>query len=367
MTRVLSPEEARQSTLRYSSPFVASPASYSTEMFANDDSQGIRRKRLLSLPLLGQEDDLVEKVRRSFHLGRYTSDHVDDGILYEKPWQNASSPSDPRESEEGGKGKRRGSIRALIRRASTAVRTRRNTNSWTSSFQEVPESRPPTSSRWNKLRQAASFSRHSKSGFDFENPADSCETLVAPIPGFGNAPPVIPRNSGGAAARATAALQNEHLERTRHFLDVEDPQGDRESGVGISVTVSNQSQYQDESINRVDFTTALPIELAIQILSHLDHRGLSQAALVSRDWLRISSTSHVWREAFCREKSLTYAMSGPVIPGTGFGLPTVLPDKPWKEIYRVKHELEANWRGGKAKPVYLNGHLDSIYCVQFDE
>jgi F-box and WD-40 domain protein 1/11 len=217
------------------------------------------------------------------------------------------------------------------------------------------------------LRQAASFSRHSKSGFDFENPVDSCDTLVAPIPGFGNAPPVIPRNSGGAAARATAALQNEHLERTRHFLDIEDSQGDRESGVGISVTVSNQSQYQDESINRIDFITALPIELAIQILSHLDHRGLSQAALVSRDWLRMSNTSHVWREAFCREKSSTYAMSGPVIPGTGLGLPTVQPEKPWKDIYRVRHELEANWRGGKAKPVYLNGHLDSIYCVQFDE
>jgi F-box and WD-40 domain protein 1/11 len=364
MTRVLGPEDARHSTTRYANPFVASPASYSTEMFMNGEPQDIRRKRLLSLPLLGQEDDLVEKVRRSFHLGRYTSDHTS---YFDKEWQNASRPSDTRVPEGEGKGKRCGSIRALIRRASTAVRTRRNTNSWTSSFAEVPESRPPTSSRWNKLRQVASFSRHSKLGFEFENLVDSCETLVAPIPGFGNAPPVIPRNSGGAAARATAALQNEHLERTRHFLDVEDSQGDRESGVGIAVTVSNQSQYQDESINRVDFITTLPIELAIQILSHLDHRGLSQAALVSRDWLRISSTSHVWREAFCREKSLTYAMSAPVIPGTGFGLPTVQPDKPWKDIYRVRHELEANWRGGKAKPVYLNGHLDSIYCVQFDE
>jgi F-box and WD-40 domain protein 1/11 len=366
MTRVLGPEDTRQSTARYASPFVASPSSYSTGIFMNDESQGIRRKRLLSLPLLGQEDDLVEKVRRSFHLGRYPSDYVDHSSHSDRQWQNTSSPSDPREPEGEGKAKRRGSIRALIRRASTAVRTRRNTNSWTSSFPEVPESRPLTSSRWNRLRQAASF-RHSKAGFEFENLVDSCETLVAPIPGFGNAPPVIPRNSGGAAARATAALQNEHLERTRHFLDVEDSQGDRESGVGIAVTVSNQSQYQDESINRVDFITALPIELAIQVLSHLDHRGLSQAALVSRDWLRISSTSHVWREAFCREKSLTYAMSGPIIPGTGFGLPTVQPDKPWKDIYRVRHELEANWRGGKAKPVYLNGHLDSIYCVQFDE
>lgn len=366
MTRILGPEDTRLTTTLFESPFTSRPSSHTTEIYNNSNSQGIRRKRLLSLPLLGQEDYLVEKVRRTFHLGGHHSECNDQTSLTDRPLQSITNSCHLREFGGEEKGKRRGSIRALIRRASSAVRTRRNTHSWTTTFPDVPESRPSTSSRWHRLRQAASF-RYSKAGLDFENPVDSCETLVAPIPGFGNAPPVIPRNSGGAAARATAAAQNEHLERTRHFLDIEDSQGDRESGVGIAVTVSNQSQYQDESINRLDFITALPVELAIQILSHLDHRGLAQAALVSRDWLRISSSSHVWREAFCREKSSTYTMSGPVIPGTGFGLPTVQPDKPWKDIYRVRHELEANWRGGKAKPVYLNGHLDSIYCVQFDE
>src|ERR1700694_3954535 len=122
MTRVLGPEDARR-TSRYASPFVASPASYSTEMFMDDEAQGIRRKRLLSLPLLGQEDDLVEKVRRSFHLGRYTSDHFDKSNDLDKPWQNLSIPVDIRECEVEGKGKRRGSIRAIIRRASTAAKT----------------------------------------------------------------------------------------------------------------------------------------------------------------------------------------------------------------------------------------------------
>jgi F-box and WD-40 domain protein 1/11 len=314
--------------------------------------------------MLGQEDDLVERVRKSLHLGGHHEHHHQPVFFEHQPADNLDFEYSPNPGGEE-KGKRRGSIREFIRRASSVVRTRRNSHSWTSTFPSVPESTPSTPTRWRKLRQAASF-RHSRAGLGFDGPVDSCDTLAAPIPGYGSAPPVIPHNSG-AAARATAAAQNVHLDRTRHFLDVEDPQADRESGVGIVVTVSNQSQYQDESINRVDFITALPIELAIHILSQLDHRSLTAAALVSRNWLKISSTSHVWREAFCREKSSTYAMSGPAIPGTGFGLPTVLPDRPWKEIYRVRHELEANWRGGKAKPVYLNGHLDSIYCVQFDE
>lgn len=364
MTRVPRPEDTLRSATSYGSPISYKPFSQNTEMLLNGRSQSTRRKRLLSLPMLGQEDDLVERVRRSLHLGGhqehnhqpvFSEHHLHDNIALE------SSPDFG--SEE--KGKRRGSIREFIRRASSVVRTRRSSHSWNNNFSNVAESPSSTPTRWRKLRQAASF-RHSRAGLDFDGPVDSCETLVTPIPGFGTAPPVIPHNSG-AAARATAAAQNVHLERTRHFLDVEDSQADRESGVGIVVTVSNQSQYQHESINRVDFITALPIELAIYILSQLDHRGLGQAALVSRNWLKISSTSHVWRDAFCREKSSTYAMSGPVVPGTGFGLPTVQPDKPWKEIYRVRHQLEANWRGGKAKPVYLNGHLDSIYCVQFDE
>jgi F-box and WD-40 domain protein 1/11 len=362
MAQIACSEDAPQTTLKYESPF--SKTLPDPPLFVNTDSSAIRRRRLLSLPLLEQEGDLVEKVRRSLHIGR---SQVNTGQLsFTDTRMQPKSEIDHSPALEGEeKEKKYGSIRTFIRRASLAVRPRRNSHSWTNTSSEVPESKPPGSSRWNRLRQAASF-RQSRDGIEFEGAEDSFETLVAPIPGFGTAPPVIPRNSGGAAARATAAAQNVHLERTR-LLDIEDPQADRESGVGIAVTVSHQSQLQHESINRVDFITALPSELAIQILSHLDHRGLVQAALVSQNWSRISSTSHVWREAFCREKSSTYAMSGPIIPGTGYGLPTVQPDKPWKDIYRVRHELEANWRGGKARPVYLNGHLDSIYCVQFDE
>lgn len=100
-------------------------------------------------------------------------------------------------------GKRKG-LRGFLRRASISLRSkpRRHSN--------VPEERPPTA--WGKLKSAASFQRHSKflsPHFDSEGPVDSHETLTSPIPGSGSEPPIIPRGSGGAAARATAAAQNE--------------------------------------------------------------------------------------------------------------------------------------------------------------
>ena len=101
-------------------------------------------------------------------------------------------------------GKRKG-LRNLLRRASISLRPKARRHS------HAVEERPPTA--WGKLKSAASFQRHSKflqPHFDsFEGPVDSHEALTSPTPGSGSEPPIIPRGSGGAAARATAAAQNE--------------------------------------------------------------------------------------------------------------------------------------------------------------
>ncbi|RDW84527.1 hypothetical protein BP6252_02117 [Coleophoma cylindrospora] len=277
------------------------------------------------------------------------------------------SLEEPREKLDSTK--KNGSIRGLIRRASVSLRAKRPRRP-----SLTVEERPATSSSaWHKLRQATSFNRNSRllpPQFDVEGPVDSCEELIAPIPGNGKAPPIIPRGSGGAAARATAAAQNEIYGRNRHLLLAEDQQGDRESGIGIALTTSEPLQYVDAAdnlISRMDFVSKLPVELSIQILSHLDNQALLRASAVSRTWAKICATQHIWRESFLREKSKTYATSKAVEAGSGAGIPYAKPDNDWKDIYRVREELEHNWREGHAQPVYLNGHLDSIYCVQFDE
>jgi F-box and WD-40 domain protein 1/11 len=229
-----------------------------------------------------------------------------------------------------------------------------------------------SSTTWHKLRQAASF-RHTKnrSVSCIEDPSDSpwSDEPTAPIPGNGKEPPYIPRGSGGAAARANAAAQNELFGRMRHLSIREDNQADRESGVHISLENSNSicCEDSDSAISRVNFLGLLPVELTEQILAHLDLWSLFAVESVSKQWHQASRSAYVWREVFCAEKSNTYAMSGRVSPGTGLGIPKALPTKYWKNIYKLRHQLDENWKSGIAKPVYLNGHMDSIYCIQFDE
>ena len=292
------------------------------------------RNRLASLPLTTDSDNIYEKFGRL-------------------------SMAEPGHTVEE---KQRG-FRGLLRRASISIKSKTSRRRHSHAVQE----RPPTP--WiNRLREAASFNRQSRlpSHFDMGGgPVDSCEELMAPIPGSGAAPPVIPRGSGGAA-RATAAAQNEYFVRHRQFLSPDDQLEDRESGIGIALTTTEPIHY-DSSISRVDFVSRLPAELAIQILAHLDHHALANTVRVSKIWAQMTSSPHIWREAFLREKSRTFATGKPITPGAGLGMPAYKVDNQWMNLYRTKQQLEDNWREGKAEPIYLNGHMDSIYCIQFDE
>jgi F-box and WD-40 domain protein 1/11 len=345
-------------------PPTSSRVAITTNVFSatTTDNASPNRKRLYSVPLVRHET--VERLRQSLNLSRYV-----DSTLLPAEDNNGSCVED--------RAKRGGRLGALLRRASSTVKartkTRRNTHSLATLTSDVPECRPSTSSTWNKLRQAASFRswRPEELEGGGNNMTDSCNELVAPIPGLGNAPPVIP-HLGGAAARATAAAQNELLlDRVRNLLVFDETPGDHDSGVNILATIPNhqpQSQIPDGSISsRVDFIHLLPLELSIQILSHLNCHGLAQAARVSHTWHRISCNHHVWREAFLADKSRTFATSAPVEPGSGLGLPEIQPHTAWKEVYRVRQELDMKWKRGETTPVYLHGHLDSIYCIQFDE
>ncbi|TDZ34822.1 Beta-TrCP [Colletotrichum spinosum] len=219
---------------------------------------------------------------------------------------------------------------------------------------------------WHRLRQATSF-RHSKSshGHDANSDASASDHgfPCMPLPGIGGEPPVIPHHTG-AAAKAAAAVHNKWLRASQ------DDFTDRESGIGITVAHTESDpelEADDANISRIDFVSQLPVELAIQILAHLDATALRTASRTSRHWHELVRNQHVWRESFLREKTGTYATSLPVQPGAGQGVPAIVPGVDWKQVYQVKEELDRRWKEGKARPVYLNGHLDSIYCLQFDE
>jgi F-box and WD-40 domain protein 1/11 len=156
------------------------------------------------------------------------------------------------------------------------------------------------------------------------------------------------------------------------FLFPEDQIGENESGIGIAVTTAEQvEQYIVEiassDISRVDFVGELPVELAIQILAHLDQETLRNAARVSKKWAQVAESQHIWREVFLRDQTKTFATGKPLPMGAGLGLPNFQAGDDFKDLYRVREQLRSNWKTGAAEAAILIGHLDSIYCVQFDE
>lgn len=275
----------------------------------------------------------IDAVTTTFHF-RQRLQSLPLGSVHGMPDDMSRLQLQPTNTTQG-EGKRKG-FRRFLEKASSPFKGKPRRHS------VAVEERPVTA--WNKLKSATSFQRQSRfppAIFD-DSPVDQYTTLTSPTPGSGKEPPVIPAGIGGARARATAAAQNEGR-RSRQFdlLLTEDGGGDRESGIEIAAisTFAEPESYADDDakrIPRVDFVTALPTELAIQVLAHLDHRSLSSTALVSGAWNKISHSPHVWREAFIREKSRTYAMSKPIKLGAGLGLPSFKPEMNWKELYRVK-------------------------------
>ncbi|KAJ4141597.1 hypothetical protein NW768_000812 [Fusarium equiseti] len=276
-------------------------------------------------------------------------------------------------------------IKGMFRRASLSINriVHRRPSIAEDTQEDAEASRPTTSyngahSTWSRLRQATMRRSRSIYGFEFNRDHATYNydnTSNLPIPGYGGEPPVIPSNSG-AAAKASAAMQNEYLARQGLYNmwlnpSTNDESNDRESGIGITVTLPG-AECEDETeeniaISTIDFISRLPAELAIHVLANLDASALTKAAAVCKNWNKIVSNQHIWRESCLRETTTTYATSEPVAPGSGLGVPAVSPVNDWREIYRVKQELSQRWKTGKARPVYLNGHKDSIYCLQFDE
>jgi len=275
-----------------------------------------------------------------------------------------------------------GSFKDIFRRASISLRGMVQRRPSPSSGEAIHQDQPtvtvrPTTanSTWNRIRHPSGV-RPSRSfyGFDFTHePANLPQrpthtSYAAARPGIGNEPPIIPESSG-AAAKASAAMQNELFFRhgaQSNWLQptTSEDENDVESGIGITVTAPEERASQ---ISCVDFVTKLPVELAIHVLAYLDALALANASLVSTTWRRAIQSQHVWRESCLRETTCTFATSSPIQPDAGLGVPRVLPCTDWKEIYRVRKELNDRWKTGKARAVYLNGHTDSIYCLQFDE
>ncbi|KAK3674759.1 hypothetical protein LTR78_005481 [Recurvomyces mirabilis] len=123
---------------------------------------------------------------------------------------------------------------------------------------------------------------------------------------------------------------------------------------------------------RVDFVrNALPAELCIEIFEYLDAQDLYSAEQVNPAWEEYCSGMSVWRHAYMRDfERKIYTNPAPIlVGGAGVGRPNET-NQEWRNMYNARTELDKNWRRGAekaGKAVYLSGHTDSVYCLQFDE
>lgn len=260
-------------------------------------------------------------------------------------------------------------VKGIIRRASMSLKgmvqhQKRHSVAHPSGILEDSEpSRPVTAhSTWQRLRQAAHRSQRTSHGAELERPRFTDSFQLSSIPQ--NESALLKHGSGSSSGDFGTLHKN--------------ISNDCESGIGMMVSGADDSDTaveldeavvldQDAEISRVDFVRQLPVELSIQILAYLNGPGLIDASLVSHRWQQVVESTHVWRESFLTHRTGTYATGRNITPGTGLGVPHVTPDVDWKDLFRIRQELDQNWKTGTARPVYLNGHQESIYCLQFDE
>lgn len=213
------------------------------------------------------------------------------------------------------------------------------------------------------------------------------ESVATPIPG--NGPPIIPDDAcAGAAARAAAAAYNEtKAEREAARLFEMRYHQDSESGIGIDLRDRPELSDIESSVlrigedfqikrnsclimtanSRLDPVTYLPSEIVAHFLTFLDPQSLMNCELVARSWHEQASSRHVWRHVFRQAYGCRLSSPSDTREKPSAGLGKTTPNQDWKRMLLVRRALDHRWKKGKAAAIYLQGHKDSVYCVQFDE
>lgn len=193
------------------------------------------------------------------------------------------------------------------------------------------------------------------------------ESVATPIPG--NGPPIIPDDAcAGAAARAAAAAYNEtKAEREAARLFEMRYHQDSESGIGIDLRDRPELSDIESSVLRIDPVTYLPSEIVAHFLTFLDPQSLMNCELVARSWHEQASSRHVWRHVFRQAYGCRLSSPSDTREKPSAGLGKTTPNQDWKRMLLVRRALDHRWKKGKAAAIYLQGHKDSVYCVQFDE
>ncbi|KAG1459819.1 hypothetical protein G6F46_006077 [Rhizopus delemar] len=99
-----------------------------------------------------------------------------------------------------------------------------------------------------------------------------------------------------------------------------------------------------------DFIRLFPYEITCQIISYLDINTLCELFTVSKTWYQIARSDQAWKTQFYQHfKLINNQYSN------------------WYEFTKHHAILNTRWDRGQVMTHYLLGHLDSVYCLQFDK
>ncbi|OBZ76675.1 F-box/WD repeat-containing protein pof11 [Grifola frondosa] len=147
----------------------------------------------------------------------------------------------------------------------------------------------------------------------------------------------------------------------------------------------------------VDIVSYLPPELALHLLSFLDLPAVLACLRVSRTWHRFARDNAVWRELFeyrkadgwCIDLRRAHKLTFGPLSASKMMLPAPL-EIDWYATYRARAELDRRWsnscsasviadmsgnavieqkeavKAWEPRVMRMSGHLDSVYCLEFD-
>lgn len=173
----------------------------------------------------------------------------------------------------------------------------------------------------------------------------------------------------------TSSNASSHQLKSQRSLFFSGVIGDGESGVAFN----DNDEVCLKSKLRRDFVEILPIEVVENILSYLSAKDLCACALVSKSWKLVSEGNSLWRNQYLSH-SPYWDVKPEYLPNlsvkgansskgkTKLGKqPAEAPNLNWKTLYKVRFLLDKRWEEGEATPIAIRGHLDSVYCVHFND
>ncbi|KAI9011755.1 WD40-repeat-containing domain protein [Hyaloraphidium curvatum] len=129
----------------------------------------------------------------------------------------------------------------------------------------------------------------------------------------------------------------------------------------------------------MDFLTALPYELAIHVLTFLPTvQDVARASMVCRSWYAMTRDNEIWRVLFVERwvKPCPVAPALPSFPPLPLVDPSPIPrglvasersqPQDYSSLFRNRLALNRNWTDASFEQRKVEGHTDSVYCVQFD-